>query len=139
MHYVSLYRISISNLGNIFNPSDDTVDENDTAVIISTLALSRKLNFTILATTSYLGEPELVSISSEACYLFLDPKINVTEIDDFLWAIVFLFVGIFIGSCSILVCIAILTIRKKRKRNTVAPALIAAIMGAVSTLNNQGS
>ena len=126
-------------MGNIFNPSDDTLDEKDTAVITSRLALSRKLNLTILARTSYKGEPELLSISNEACYLFLEPKINVTEIDDFFWAIVFLFVGIFIGSCSILVCFAILIIRKKRKRNTVAPALIAAIMGTVSTSENQVS
>ena len=129
----SYCRITISNLGNIFNPSDNLADENDTAVITSKLELSQSLNFSILAITTYQGN-DPVSISNEACIRFLETKINYIEIDDPLWPVMFLFIGILIGSSSVMVCLAAFVLKKKkRKRNTIAPALIAAIMDKVCT------
>ena len=125
-------RISISNMGNIFNPSNNEVDENDTAIITSKLDITKKLNFTLLATTSY-GISESLSVYSEACFRFLDTKINIIERDNVLWVVLVLFFGIFIGISIVVICYILLILREKRKKKTVAPALIAAIMGTVSS------
>lgn len=125
------YRISISNLGNIFNPSNNQVDKNDTAIITSKLDITKRLNFTLLAMTTY-GISESLSVYSEACFHFLDTKINIIERDDVVWAVLVLFFGIFIGILITVICFILQVLRKKRRKKTVAPALIAAIMGKVS-------
>ena len=126
------YRISISNLGNIFNPSNNEVNENDTAVITSALDITKKLNFTLLAKTSY-GITESLSIYSEACFRFLDTKINIIERDNPLWVVLILFFGIFVGVSIVVICYILHILKKKRRKKTIAPALIAAIMGTVSS------
>ena len=124
-------RVSISNLGNISNPSNNQVDENDTAVITSKLDITRRLNFTLLATTTY-GISESLLVYSEACFQFLDAKINIIERDNVVWVVLVLFLGIFIGMSITVICFILQILRKKRRKKTVAPALISAIMGKVS-------
>ena len=131
MYACTYYRISISNLGNIFNPSNNQVDKNDTAIISSKLDITKRLNFTLLATTRY-GNSESLSVYSEACFHFLDTKMNIIERDNVVWAVLLLFFGIFIGISITVVCFILQALRKKRRKKTVAPALIAAILGKVS-------
>ena len=123
--------MSISNLGNVFNPSNNQVDENDTAVITSKLDITKRINFTLLATTTY-GISDSLSVYSEACFQFLDTKINVIERDNVVWIVLVLFFGIFIGISMTVICFILRILRKKRRKRVVAPALIAAIMGKVS-------
>ena len=125
------YRVSISNLGNIFNPSNNRIDENDTAVITSKLDITKRLNFTLLATTIY-GISDSLSVYSKACFQFLDTKINIIERDNVVWVVLVLFFGIFIGISITVIGFILRILRKKRRKKTVAPALIAAIMGKVS-------
>ena len=121
----------ISNLGNISNPSNNQIDANDTAVITSKLDITKRTNFTLLATTTY-GFSDSLSVYSEACFQFLDTKINVIERDNVVWVVLVLFFGIFIGIFMTVICFILQVLRKKRRKKTVAPALIAAIMGKVS-------
>ena len=121
----------ISNLGNISNPSNNQVDANDTAVITSKLDITKRINFTLLATTTY-GISDSLSVYSEACFQFLDIKINVIERDNVVWVVLVMFFGIFIGIFMTVICFILQVLRKKRRKKTVAPALIAAIMGKVS-------
>lgn len=94
----------------------------------------RELNFTILAVTTYDGYPEPLSVSSDACFVFLEPRFNITEVVDVLLLLVIVFIGIIIGSCMTIILIAIFVLTSKRKKPTVAPALVAAIMGRVSVV-----
>ena len=121
----------ISNLGNISNPSNNQVDANDMAVITSKLDITKRINFTLLATTTY-GISDSISVYSKVCFQFLDTKINVIERDNVVWVVLVLFFGIFIGISMTVICFILRVLKEKRRKKTVAPALIAAIMGKVS-------
>jgi hypothetical protein len=123
--------LSISDLGNISNPSNNEIDANDTAVITSKVNITKRINFTLLATTTY-GISDSLSVYSEACFQFLDTKINIIERDNVVWVVLVLFFGIFIGISITVICFILRVLREKRRKITVAPALIAAVMGKVS-------
>ena len=130
------HSITISNLGNIFNPSNNIVDENDTAVITSRLNTThRKLNFTIVAITTYDGNPEPLSVSSEACFRFMYTGVNIVEVDEYGWVVFVFFVGVIIGVVTVVIVhVVFVVLMTNEKTSTIAPALVAAVMGKVRCL-----